>query len=360
MPKDWKPIWDANNGWKVDFYVAKKRVRKRLGIRDRSLKAIANQQAEKIYKEAWDRHLNPIEAPPGTPFWKAAQDYAKAGHEARFLPKLIAYLGEDVTIEEIDEDMLAQIADEVYPGRMPDTIRRQVRVPINAVRNFVAGTRRKPSTDRKRVRWLTPEEAERLIEAAAGLTLPRHPRPEPYTLAKIAFMLGSGARAGECFAADVDDWNDGSQQQWIPGEEIGAGKTDGAARWVRLPPRAVELMGVLPASGRMFRTPYGKPITLVQGGGGQMQASFTRARDNAGLGDEVTPHILRHTWATWFYAANRDFGALMDHGGWTKADTANRYRKLAPDDLPTRLLDHGWDFRLPDPESRRSQIRAVK
>lgn len=46
------------------------------------------------------------------------------------------------------------------------------------------------STDRKRLRWLTPEEAERLIEAAAALTLPRHTAPETYTLAKIAFLLG--------------------------------------------------------------------------------------------------------------------------------------------------------------------------
>jgi hypothetical protein len=37
----------------------------------------------------------------------------------------------------------------------------------------------------------------------------------------------------------------------------------------------------------------------------------------------------------------------MDLGGWDKADTANRYRKIAPDDLGARLLAHGWDFRTP-------------
>lgn len=78
-----------------------------------------------------------------------------------------------------------------------------------------------------------------------------------------------------------------------------------------------------------------------------MQTSFNAARDAAGLGREVTPHVLRHTWATWFYAQTKDFGGLMDLGGWAKADMANRYRKIAPDDLAARLRRIGWEF-LPE------------
>ena len=71
--------------------------------------------------------------------------------------------------------------------------------------------------------------------------------------------------------------------------------------------------------------------------------------------DDVTPHVLAHTFATWFYAPIRDFGALMDQGGWTKADMVNRYWKLAPDDLSKRLLKVGWDFRPDLPEDRRNR-----
>lgn len=77
------------------------------------------------------------------------------------------------------------------------------------------------------------------------------------------------------------------------------------------------------------------------------------------MGDDVTPHVLRHTWATWFYAQTRDFGTLTDQGGWSKADMANRYRKLAPDDLSERLLKHGWDFRAYLPKDRRTRLRVV-
>lgn len=359
MRKDYDPIWDEKWGWKVDFYIEGERVRRRLGIRDKSLKRIATTKAEKIYRELWDSRLNPVAQAAGTPFWSAAKGYVDAGGEARFLPKLIRHFGETTMIEDIDEADIVQAGVAIYPGRAADTVRRQVRVPITAVIRWAQGNRRRPSTDNKRVRWLTPEEADALLSAAATLTLPRHTNPEPYTLAKIAFLLGSGCRTGECFAANVDDWNPGSSQLWIPAIEVGAGKTRSSARWVKLPERSVELMGDLPIKGRMFRTPYGKEIKLIESGGGQMQTAFNKARDLAGLGDDVTPHVLRHTWATWFYAQTRDFGSLMDQGGWSKADMANRYRKLAPDDLSERLLKHGWDFRPELPEERRSKLRIV-
>ncbi len=359
MRKDWNPIWDEKWGWRVDFSVEGERVRRRLGLRDRCFKAIAFQKAEKLYRETWERHLNPVAPRTGTPFWKAAKGYVDAGGEARFLPRLIKHFGEHTLIEEIGEPEIASAAVSLYPGRAPDTIRRQVRVPITAVIRWTKGERRRPSTDNKRVRWLTPEEAEALLTAAACLHAPRGKQPEPYTLAKIAFLLGSGCRAGECFVANVDDWNAETRQLWIPAVEAGAGKTRNAARWVKLPKRTVELMGDIPRSGRMFRTPFGKEIKVTGKGGGQMQTAFNKAREAAGLGEDVTPHVLRHTWATWFYAQTRDFGTLMDQGGWAQADMANRYRKLAPDDLAERLLSHGWDFRPDLPEDRGTRLRIV-
>jgi len=40
----------------------------------------------------------------------------------------------------------------------------------------------------------------------------------------------------------------------------------------------------------------------------------------------------------------KDLLGLMDRGGWVKADTANRYRKAAPDNLIEELQKYGWDF----------------
>lgn len=78
-----------------------------------------------------------------------------------------------------------------------------------------------------------------------------------------------------------------------------------------------------------------------------MQTQFSRARDAAGLGPDVTPHVLRRTWATWFYAQTKDLGGLMDLGGRTRAGTCNRYRNIAPAVLASRLRIHGRHFDQP-------------
>lgn len=321
--KPWDPKWNGKD-WQVDFYVKGRRVRQRLGLRDPGLKAIARREARRIFEQEWER---PDAAPiSGTPFYIAAEAYVRAGGEARFLPKLIMHFGMTRTIEEIDALAIAAAAAEIYPDTTPATARRQVHVPVNAVISFAQGHRRQPSTDTPRTRWLTPEEAERLIECAGP------------ALSKIAFLLGTGCRTGEMFALDAGQLNHATRQAWIDDPKNGEG------RWVSITPRAWDLMGDLPEAGALFRTPKGLPYKRRDKGGGQMAGAFNKARELAGLDDDVTPHVLRHTWATWFYAATRDFGGLMDLGGWKKADMANRYRKLAPADLAARLHAHGWTF----------------
>lgn len=318
--------WQEGVGWTVAFSLKGRRVRRRLGIREKRFREIARRAADAIYEEAWQRHLAPA-APAEPTFAEAAAGYVRAGGEARFLAPLMEHFGPETTIDAIDELEITGAGAVLYPNRAPDTIRRQVRVPVKAVIRWARGERRQPRSDQPRTRWLTPEEVERLI-----------PVCDPLTLQKAAFLLGSGCRTGEMFALDAAELNLATRQAFV------ADPKNGRPRWVSLPARAVALMGELPGVGAVFRTPKGLPYKLRVRGGGQMAAAFAKARELAGLGPEVTPHVLRHTWATWFYAQTRDFGALMDLGGWVKADMANRYRKLAPADLAERLHAHGWDF----------------
>lgn len=335
MSKPWEPKWTPQ-GWAVSFSIEGNRIRRRLGIRDKSLKSLARLKAQQLYKDEWEAHLT---APviKGVPFWEAAKGYVDDGGEARFLPKIIAHFGERTTIDDIGEIEIITCAMAVYPDAAPDTHRRQVRVPINAVIRWAKGERRRPRTDNVNTRWLEPEEFERLIDAA-----------DEHLIPKIAFLIGSGCRTGEMVALNASDWRPATRQAWIAGEEDGAGKTVTSTRFVRLPQRSIDLMGDIPEDGKMFRTPKGQPYKLRVKGGGQIKGAFDKARDKAGLESEgprkVTPHCLRHSWATWFYAQTRDFGGLMDLGGWAKSDMANRYRKIAPDDLAQRLYKFGWDF----------------
>lgn len=352
MRKDpWTPQYDPEaKVWKVEFRIEGHRFRKRLGIRDQQDRKLAKTAAKAYWQECYETVHSEPEPDRGIRFFEAAGKYVKQGGEARFLPPLIKHFGKDTFCFDIGEDEIDAAADAVYPGRAPSTLTRQVRGPIRAVLRFAAGHRKNPSTDRARIRWLTPEEAERLLNSA-----------DHEARRKIAFLLGSGARTGEMFATKIEDLNKATQQAWIAGEQVGAGKTALAARWIELPDKAWRILDPIPETGHLFLTPKGKPYKLRANGGGQMQTAFNKARDAAGLGSDVTPHVLRHTWATWFDAATGDFGRLMDLGGWAKPTTAMRYRKLYPADLPDRLLEFGWDFGMnARPQRRAPTLRVVR
>jgi integrase len=339
----WDPYWVKESGdWAVDFVIEGRRFRRRLGIRSAELKSRANAEAKQYYLDTLDRVKEPdgSSEPAKTPFYRAALRYMQQGKEKRFLPKILEHFGEATMIEDINALTIADAAAAIYPHAKPETVKRQLRTPIMAVVNFAQGTGREKSHDTRRTRWLTPEEAERLLYFASNPHEAGLHDPHLRTLQKIAFMLGGGAGPGETFATHAENWNAATSEWWLDGT-----KTSYRARFVLLPQRSIDLMGKLPESGPAFLAPDGQPYVARQNGGGQMAEAFGKIRDAAGLGKDVVPYTLRHTWATWFYAQTKDFRRLVDLGGWNKADTANRYCKVAPKDLGNRLLQHGWDFR---------------
>ena len=273
-------------------------------------------------------------------FAEAALAYMDAGGEFRFLARILEHFGPDTLLAEIDNAKVNEVAAALYPTAAPDTINRQLITPISAVLNMAVDEglaeprklkRRKGG--KARTRWLTPEEAERLIRAAADL--------HPHILPAIGFMLGAGCRASEALAIDMANFYPATVEAWLPDTK------NGHPRMVQMPSRALELIMAepLPDAGAICRTPKGKAYVQRENGGGQISAAFAACVLAARLDpEEVTPHVLRHTWATWFYAQTKDFGGLIDIGGWRKTDMAMRYRKIAPADLAGRLMKHGWDF----------------
>lgn len=75
-----------------------------------------------------------------------------------------------------------------------------------------------------------------------------------------------------------------------------ANTKNGEARMIRLPGRAVDTLTAakLAAEGPLSRTLKDAPYAKRQDGGGQIKCAFNLARDAAGLGCDVTAHILRH------------------------------------------------------------------
>lgn len=110
------------------------------------------------------------------------------------------------------------------------------------------------------------------------------------------------------------------------------------------------LAGLKHREGRVFRTHLGEPYADIDGGGGQLRTAWGATCERAGLPGkwyewsrkdrpsqttrfvaEVGPHDLRHTFASWHYALNRDLIALQYAGGWSDIKLVTRYAHLMPD-----------------------------
>lgn len=285
---------------------------------------------------------------PQTTFAEAAIKYMKdVPSGARFLRPILLHFGSAALCDEITPQVIDDVARALYPNVQPQTRRRQAIVPINAVLNHhKRGGPRKQHVDNKRVRWLTPEEAENLIECAQIVDRDADKKAIGYGCERLILtLLGTGCRTSELIAMQRDNINAPTRQAYI------ANSKNGDARWIPVEASRAypALMRNCPEEGGLFRTPRGVEYKIREHGGGQFAGVFNKARDMAGLaseGDEaVTPHVLRHTWATWYYAATgHNLTWLMEHGGWRKPEMAMRYSKLAPADLAQRIRAHGWTF----------------
>ena len=68
----------------------------------------------------------------------------------------------------------------------------------------------------------------------------------------------------------------------------------------------------------LFVTRRGKPLQDIR-------SSFTAARREAQLGKDVTPHVLRHTFASKLAMAGVDMRTIQELGGWSSLEMVQRY-----------------------------------
>lgn len=92
-------------------------------------------------------------------------------------------------------------------------------------------------------------------------------------------------------------------------------------------------MAALPRlADRVFTTPAGEPYdtSRERGYGGQIKTAWRGAIRRAELDPKLTPHDLRHYYATWHYALYKDVLRLKVDGGWSSVALVERYAHLMP------------------------------
>ncbi len=255
-------------------------------------------------------------------FIEAAVMYLEAGGEARFVEPLTTHFGM-TNLARIDQGAIDRAAKILYPDAAPSTLNRQVYTPAAAILHFAAERGlcdwrkiHRPKQPAGRVRWLRPEEAERLMEACS-----------PHLGPLVTFLFYTGARLSEALYLD---WRDVDLQR----RQVSFIDTkNDEARGVPLHDRVIAELANLPRrEGAVFRRPDGRPYERKTDGGGQIKTAFKGACRRAGI-ENFTPHDCRHTWATWHYMENRNLAALMELGGWKSEAMVMRYAHVNTDHL---------------------------
>jgi integrase len=246
------------------------------------------------------------------------------GGERRFIKPLLDHFGTR-PLAEIGQAEVERASRAIYPGAAPATINRQIHTPMSAILRHAhkrglcdLSELERPRQPKGKVRWLRPDEAQRLIAACSP-----HMRP------LVAFLFYTGARVSEALYLDWRSVDLGRAHV------IFADTKNGETRGVPLHSQIVAVLANLPhRDGAVFRRPDGRPYAAKGDGGGQIKTGFRAACRRAGI-EQFTPHDCRHTWATWHYAANRDPQGLMELGGWKSERMVWRYahvnkERLAP------------------------------
>jgi integrase len=250
----------------------------------------------------------------------------------------------DTRAGDIDQEVADRaVAAILEPDAKASTKRRIVYGPLTAVLRHGAARKwcpmpsfQLPSVPKSATPWLSPFQAEDLIAGAA-----------PHLKPLLQFLLSVGPRLSE--ALDLD-WAD---LDLAAARVVFRDAKNGKDRVACLPSAIVVELARLPLrEGKVFRRDDGEPyVDRERLEGGQIKRAFGTACRRAGfmkpmldkagnprldakgrlrLKPSISPHVLRHSWATWFYALTKDPLLLKTEGDWHSITMVERYAHLMP------------------------------
>jgi integrase/recombinase XerD len=180
-----------------------------------------------------------------------------------------------------------------------------------------------PRRRRKLPRTLSPAEAQRLIEAAAGST-PRAMRDR----ALVELLYGAGLRVSEAVGLDRSGVD-------LEGRLIRCTGKGGKERVVPVGRHAVEALRRYLAHGRPYldRRHQRELFLNAQGGALTRAGAFLilrRLAGRAGLEPErVHPHLLRHSFATHLLEGGADLRSVQEMLGHADLGTTELYTHVS-------------------------------
>ena len=259
---------------------------------------------------------------------------------AAFLRFLAEHRGTEVSLEGLaalgPSDLRAWLASRARRGLARASTARA----LSAVRGFfrflerrglaanpALASVRSPRLPRRLPRPLTTDQSTDILAGADD------PRLVPWVasrdLALFLLLYGAGLRIGEALALDVADLRQAGEALRVTGK----GSKQRIAPLLPRVRRALE--------DYLDRRPDGAPggAPLFIGVRGRRldpsvaQKRFRELRALAGLGEEATPHALRHSFATHLLAAGADLRTIQELLGHASLSTTQRYTDVDSEGL---------------------------
>jgi len=191
---------------------------------------------------------------------------------------------------------------------------------------------------------LTVEETERLLEAAGGdaavgagdgRSRDGSARNDTHSLrdrALLELLYAAGLRISEAIGLDRDDLSvdgafvrvigKGDKERLVP---VGDVALDWVGRWMDGPRVALLALGHVAAArgGPLFLGDRGRRLARQQA-----WAAVKRAASRAGLAERVSPHTLRHSFATHLLEGGADLRVVQELLGHASISTTQLYTHL--------------------------------
>ena len=230
------------------------------------------------------------------------------------------------------EELELWIADLRAQGLAPATVARRIAAARTFFRHLVLLGQREdnpgaelelPRRLRTLPRTLSPGEAERLIEAAAGTT-PRALRDR----ALVELLYGAGLRVSEAVGLDRTGVDLDDRLVRCTGK-------GGKERIVPIGRHAAEALRLYLARGRPFLDRRHRPELFLNARGGPLTRAgafliVRRLAEQAGLDPRrVHPHLLRHSFATHLLEGGADLRSVQEMLGHADLSTTELYTHVS-------------------------------
>ncbi len=274
-------------------------------------------------------------------WWQARGSHKRSAEDDRLKLRVLAPLFGKLTLQTVTAQHLRDIRKTVLARDISEATANRYMALISAILNharkegIVDSIPAIPKTteEKGRIRWITREEAERLLAE-----LPEHLRR------MAAFTLATGLRRHNVTHLQWRQIDIQRRTAFIHADQAKAGKAIG----VPLNHDALQVLQMCSGDDPLWVFVYkGNPVIRTT------TKAWEKACARSGLAD-LHWHDLRHTWASWHVMSGTPLHVLKELGGWASLDMVLRYAHLAPDHLTNAARNiEGWS------QKRHSENPAV-